>query len=297
MLTGVHILLTYGCTYECDHCFLHCSPRAEGTFTVAGLRSLYDQIDSCGTIDTVYFEGGEPFLYYPLMLEGIFMAHSRGIKVGIVTNGYWGTSEEDAELWLRPLVGLGIHDLSISDDKFHFGDEVSPAGRAIAAAQKLGLPVDSICIEAPTVRDEGEVGKGEPIVGGGVRFRGRAADKLTVGLPRRPCSEFTACDREELAEPGRVHIDPFGNVMVCQGISIGNVWQSELEQLMREHDPQAHPIIGPLLRGGPQALAEAYGVAHDEGYVDECHFCYDVRRKLLDRFPESLTPRQVYGVD
>ena len=33
MLTGIHFLLTYSCTSECDHCFLYCSPNAKGTFT------------------------------------------------------------------------------------------------------------------------------------------------------------------------------------------------------------------------------------------------------------------------
>ncbi len=32
-LKQIHILLTYGCTFECDHGFLFCSPRSAGTFT------------------------------------------------------------------------------------------------------------------------------------------------------------------------------------------------------------------------------------------------------------------------
>ena len=68
MLTGVHILLTYKGTSECDHCFLHCSPAREGTFTLEQLRALVRQIEALGTVRTVYFEGGEPFLYYPVLL-------------------------------------------------------------------------------------------------------------------------------------------------------------------------------------------------------------------------------------
>src|ERR1035438_10107989 len=63
MLTGVHILLTYQCTTECDHCFLHCGPQREGTFTLRQLRELLHEIKKIHTIDTVYFEGGEPFLF------------------------------------------------------------------------------------------------------------------------------------------------------------------------------------------------------------------------------------------
>lgn len=54
--------------------------------------------------------------------------------------------------------------------------------------------------------------------------------------------------------------------------------------------------IGPLIRGGPAALAREYAVEHDAEYADECHFCYTVRKKLVDRFPDILAPRQVYGL-
>ena len=108
MLTGVHFLLTYACNFECDHCFLYCGPKAGGTFTVAQLREAYAQIDELGTITSVYFEGGEPFLYYPLLVEGIRLASERKLSVGVVSNAYWATAEEDATLWLRPLTDMGI---------------------------------------------------------------------------------------------------------------------------------------------------------------------------------------------
>ena len=53
----------------------------------------------------------------------------------------------------------------------------------------------------------------------------------------------------------RVHVDCFGNVQFCQGITIGNLWKRGLKQIMAELDPEEHPIIGPLIRGGPAALA------------------------------------------
>ena len=44
------------------------------------------------------------------------------------------------------------------------------------------------------------------------------------------------------------------------------------------------------------ALATEYGVELVGEFVDECHYCYLVRRALIDRFPQYLTPRQVYGL-
>lgn len=128
-------------------------------------------------------------------------------------------------------------------------------------------------------------------------FRGRAADKLVSGLPTRPWEELTQCPYEDLRDPGRVHLDPFGHVHLCQGLSMGNMWGTPLSSLVQGYDPDLHPVCGPLLEGGPALLARRYEIEHDEEYVDECHMCYTVRLALLDRFPQYIAPRQVYGLD
>ncbi len=299
MLNAIHILLTYACTYECDHCFLYGSPKAKGTFTLPQLQQVFTQIDKIPSIKWVYFEGGEPFLYYPLMLEGLRLARQRQLKTGVVSNAYWANSEKDAKLWLKPLWRLNVADLSISDDEFHSEGEDRPAAFAVSVARKLGLPVDTICIEKPTILTDPEKVqvKGAPVIGSGALFKGRAAEKLTIGLPTRPLSEFKSCPHEDLENPGRVHIDAFGHVHLCQGISLGNLWETPLSKLIADYQPSAHPICGPLIAGGPRRLAQTYGVHLDSSFVDECHYCYSVRRILLDRFPQYLAPRQVYGLE
>jgi hypothetical protein len=300
MLTGIHFLLTYACNLECEHCFLYCGPHSQGTFTLAQVEDALDQAGELGTVEGVYFEGGEPFLYYPLLVEGVSLARARGFQPGIVTNCYWATSEPDAELWLRPLAALGLADLSVSDDAFHYGAvEDSPAQRALRVARRMGIPSEVICIDAPTVETEGGKGqeRGRPIIGGGAMFRGRAAERLVRGLPTRPWEELAECAYENLRDPGRVHVDSFGHVHLCQGLCMGNTWQTALSDLAQRYRPEDHPICGPLLRGGPAQLARELDVDHQEEYVDECHLCYSLRLALIDRFPQYLAPRQVYGLD
>ena len=297
-LNGIHFLLTYSCTNTCDHCFLHCSPEARGTFTCEQLRRVFREIARMPPVVNVYFEGGEAFLYYPLLLEGLRLTSALGLRAGIVTNAYWATSIEDAEMWLRPIRDIGIADLSVSDDDFHQSTgKNSPAKLALSAARNLGIPCDTITIEPPApALPEKRQGKGQPVIGGGVRFRGRAAERLTAGLPRRHCEELTTCLHEELGQPERVHLDCYGNVHICQGLSMGNMWGTPLRDLVRQYDARRHPICGPLLSGGPNALAKEYGVELGDDFVDECQYCYTVRRALLDRFPAYLAPRQVYGL-
>ena len=300
MLAGIHFLLSYKCDLECDHCFVYSSPGAKGTFTLGQMKEVFNELGELGTVKSVYFEGGEPFLFYPLMYEGIRIARSMGFKAGIVTNAYWATSEEDAQLWLKPLRDLGIADISISDDAFHCEDEgVSPARHALNAAMKLGMPCGAISIDRPMVAEgiDKEQARGKPVIGGGAMFRGRAVEKLVEGLPRRPWEEFTECPYEDLGNPRRVHLDSYGNVHLCQGLSVGNMWNVPLSKLVRDYDAGLHPICRPLVNGGPALLVKEYELRHEEKYVDACHICYLARLALLDRFPQYLAPRQVYGLE
>ncbi|MFS8086378.1 MAG: hypothetical protein ACMG6H_12170, partial [Acidobacteriota bacterium] len=100
----------------------------------------------------------------------------------------------------------------------------------------------------------------------------------------------------DLREPGRVHLDPFCNLHICQGIVIGNIFEKSLRQIGDEYDAHAHPICGPLLSGGPAALVTEYNLQHDSLYADACHLCYAARTTLRPRFPELLAPDQMYGV-
>jgi hypothetical protein len=300
MLTGLHFLLTYMCNSECDHCFLYSGPRSQGTFTLSQIRNLLDEAVKIGTIDWIYFEGGEPFLYYPIMLEGIEIARNLGFKVGVVTNSYFATDTHDIKVWLKPLAELGIDDFRVSNDLYHYGDEKeNPAIRAYKAALELNLPVAEIHIESPSVATgaHDKEDKGNPIIGGDTMLRGRAVEKLIAGLPQKSWETFTECPHEELGSPTRVHLDSYGNIHICQGISMGNAWETPLSKLVNGYDAGLHPVCGPLVKGGPALLVREYGVKHDEKYVDACHLCYLVRRALLDRFPQYLSPRQVYGLE
>ncbi|NHJ22140.1 MAG: radical SAM protein [Candidatus Lokiarchaeota archaeon] len=300
MLTAIHFLLTYMCNFECDHCFLYCGPNSKGTFTLEQIRTVLEEAVKIGTIEWIYFEGGEPFLFYPIMVEGVKLAHEKGFKIGIVTNSYWATCSEDAELWLNALTNLGVKDFTVSNDEFHFENKDNNLSKiAKNAAEKLNLPTSSISINEPQVemRFDTEYEKGKPVIGGGVTFRGRAVDKIIEGLPRRKWVELKECPYEDLKGLGRIHVDPFGNAHICQGLSIGNFWETPLSELVKNYDPENHPICDPLYRGGPVQLVNDYGIAHEDAYVDECHMCYKARLSLIDKYPQYLTPKQVYGLD
>jgi len=294
-LSGVHILLTYTCNYECDHCFVWGGPFKEGTLTLDQLDEILTQAENLRTVEWIYFEGGEPFLYQPVLVKAVETAAGAGFSVGLVSNGYWATEVRDALEWLRPLAGL-VQDLSVSSDLFHHSDEMDRTARnAAEAADQLGIPVGTISIAQPNGEDTGSTVGQLPLGESAVQFRGRAAEKLVSGVALLPWEGFTECPCEDFRDPGRVHLDPLGNVHICQGISIGNVFRSTLKSICEVYEPDGHPVIGPLLAGGPAELVRRCDVQHDASYADACHLCYETRRALREQFPDVLTPDQMYG--
>ncbi len=253
--------------------------------SLALLREVLAGALRVGTVRRIYFEGGEPFLDYPLLIEGMRLVAQAGLENGVVTNAYWATGPEEARLWLQPLVDLNLEDLSISRDPLHGGEEEARCARQTAG--EMGLLVGEISIARPC----GD----RPAREGDLRYRGRAAEKRTAGLPLRPWNTLRECPHENLADPDRVHLDPFGYVHLCQGLVLGNVGERPLDVLWASYRPREHPIVGPLLEGGPAALGECYGLTPEEGYVEECHLCYGARLALRERFPTWLGPGQMYG--
>jgi hypothetical protein len=294
-LSGLHLLLTYQCTFECDHCFVWGSPRQSGTMTLQMIRNILQQGKQAGTVKSIYFEGGEPFLYYGTLLAGVRMAVEMGFQAGIVSNVYWATSKDDALACLQPFAGL-VHDLTISTDLFHYNEKMSRQARnAQAAAVKLGISLGVISIARPDIDAATAIGQLPPGEGG-VMYRGRAVEKLAHFATPRGWSDCTTCPHERLADPGRVHVDALGNLHVCQGIVLGNLFTTPLAEICARYDADAHPITGPLLHGGPAELVRCYGVAHAETYADACHLCDEARRALRGQFPGILGPDQMYGV-
>lgn len=296
-LNGLHILLTYTCNYECDHCFVWGSPWQRGVLTSARILEILDQARDTGTIREIWFEGGEPFLYYQTLVEGVRAAVDMGFFTGVVSNGYWATSLRDAENVLRPLKEAGLGEIDISSDTYHgLTTETPESVRVHAAAKALGLAVSAITVEPPSgPRDPDQWEPGQPLSGGDVMYRGRAAELLTYALPRQPRRDFQKCPYENLDSPGRLHVDPFGFLHLCQGLVIGNLFEERLVDILAGFEPARHPIAGPLLEGGPAGLIAKFHLSTEPSFVDACHACYAARLILREQFPEILVPEQVYG--
>jgi organic radical activating enzyme len=295
-LSGLHLLLSYACNYECDHCFVWGSPSQTGTMDAKVIDHVLDEAEALGSIEWIYFEGGEPFLYYETLLRGVREAKGRGFEVGIVSNAYWATTHADALECLAPFAGL-VTDLSLSSDGYHGSDQgVNHPDIACRAARQLRIPVDFISVAEPEAAQVPGAAGQLPAGESAVMYRGRAARLLASRSRKTNWQQFTECPWEDLRHPDRLHVDPFGNLHICQGISIGNLLAQPLAEIVAGYNPDEHPVVGPLLAGGPAELVRRYDLPHLDGYADHCHLCYESRCALRQRFPDELAPDQVYGI-
>jgi hypothetical protein len=282
---------------ECDHCFVWGSPKSKGVFTLKQIRNILTEAKKLGTVNYVAIEGGEPFLYYPIMIKTLQEAVNLGFHVEILSNCYWATCAEDAVEWLLPIAKAENIELSLSSDFYH-GErwETLEVKNAVKAANSLNMKVGILAVKYPNTEvpcpneiEGAKVGLSE------LMYKGRAFSELTEKVTKKPWHEFTKCPYENFLKQERVHVDPLGYVHVCQGISIGNAWQKPFSKIIEEYNPYENPILEPLVSGGPVALVEKFGLSHDETYADACHFCCAARLMLRNKYPDILVPDQMYG--
>jgi MoaA/NifB/PqqE/SkfB family radical SAM enzyme len=263
--------------------------------SLAKMHEILRQARALGTIEEIYFEGGEPFLNYAVLIKGVKEAAATGFKVGVVSNGFWATDVETAREWLRPLAGLLV-DLSLSNDLYHCDDYARHlVENAVKAAHQLAIPVGEIAIAQPETADANEALGQLPTGESRVMYRGRATVKLIERAYKAPSALFTTCPYENLRDPGRIHVDPFGYLHLCQGLVLGNMFEMPLAEIWANYDPDTHPIVESLVRGGPVALAEEHGLQDQRHYADACHLCYTTRLALREVYPDILVPDQMYG--
>ena len=80
--------------------------------------STIDAAASIPSLQTVFFSGGEIFIFYDELLS-LMKAASQRFTIICATNGFWGYDYSDASKKLRRLKNAGLSKLLLSYDVFH----------------------------------------------------------------------------------------------------------------------------------------------------------------------------------
>jgi MoaA/NifB/PqqE/SkfB family radical SAM enzyme len=269
-------------------------------------------------VKEVHYTGGEPFLYYDRLVEAVAMARKLGAtRITCSTNCYWADDLEEARGMLGKLKEAGLTWFLISADAFH-QDAVPLTNVRIAAQVRVELGLqgnDDLSVVAminpdydhPFNTRTREIVEQVLAWGHGASLHcsmpyGRGhdlvpEDECKMTLATRKCWEFRTWGFIEPKGPRTVIIGPDENVMVCYGVSLGNLRVRPLAELLKEFDENPNPVVRTLLKDGIEGLAaraESHGWKRHSTYQNECHLCYCVRDHLRRHEPEFLQPVNCY---
>jgi hypothetical protein len=322
-IQGIAAIVTYSCNLSCSHCFFD-GRNSKARLSVEILEQALAA--ESATLSWLHFTGGEPLLDPEQLIDLLQTARKvyHG-DIGIASNGYWGRDSVRAGELVRRLKDLGVNGISLSVDSFHQPEvpleAVGAAAEAVAAA---GLNRHSWLVACVRADDEGnglnqktlamarqlsEI-SGLPVAETAVRSIGRGAGKgsaqrrgsdveTATRIPQGLCRDLACCLGENGPfDPQMVWIDPYANVMICYGLTIGSLRRRTLTEILEDYDPLSHPLLRSLAEQGPKglyALAEQLGVSPGSGpFFGECDLCFHSRRALRAQFPEILGPPECY---
>lgn len=313
-LEGLVFLVTYRCGVGCDHCFFETRntaavlPPSQVTWA---LRSLSGN----APLRWVHFSGGEPFLAYTELLESVDLAKRTGVPhIGTVTHGGWATTEEEAYRRLSTLANAGLDGLCVSADAFH--QRTVPLERVrnvVRAMKRVDFSGHSFLV-ACQVEGEAEASpltleterilremEAEGISVARVPVRGIGfGSALQRGLQphKGPCEALCTCLGPNTGlQPRMVYIDPYGNVQICYGLTIGNLRDTPLSEIVGSYSPQNHPFLKELDEKGVEGvveLARSRGDKRPEAFSGKCDACFQSRKALRSTYPELLRPHECY---
>lgn len=316
---GIIFNLTYECSLRCPHCFYYPKPTSRGVFEISRLREIIESMKDTGyPVKELHYTGGEPFLYYDRLVEAVALGKELGARrITCSTNCFWSDDLESTREKIARLKEAGLTWFLISADAFH--QEDVPLENVRIASQvrvESGLQGnDDLSVvamihpeyEHPFNTKTHEIVKKIRSWGHGASLHnsmpyGRGHNLVpenvcTMEKCPRKCWEFRTWSFIEPEGPRTVIIGPDENVMVCYGVSLGNLKDKSLYELLLEYDNDPNPIMKTLLTEdaeGIAARAESHGWKRAEKYQNECHLCNMARDYLRKYEPEFLQPDECY---
>lgn len=299
-LNRIEFVITNACSGKCKHCSVGEHTSTGGVDVDAAVNAIKRLSDRFRIMSVMTF-GGEPLLYADAVCK--IHAAARGCDIPkrqIITNGYFSRDERKIDEVAEALCAAGVNDVLLSVDVFHqeyiplepvihFADALKKYGipsLRVQPAWLLNEPHDNP-YNAETKRliklfsDKGIVAnKGNNIFPAGNALKYLAewfspSDKIDLSVPCG-CAPYTS----RLDMINCFSINPNGDVNLCS-ITIGNIYQQDVLDIIDSYDPYQMPALRALLNGGVAELlsyAEALGVTPD---TSDCRSACGVCQKTM----------------
>lgn len=315
-MSVLKIHLSYQCSAHCDHCHLRAGRKASPAIDFDLAMTTISELHKHNDLEYVVLLGGEPGLFPGLTHELATAIRRYGLGVRVETNASWATDEGVATSFLEPLCAAEAQ-IMLSVDAFHEPFvSLACVEQAIRALNTLGgkYVIEVPYIDFPGAQHPSDIRTNEllselerrlarkpcaPLCKGPVYFKGRAAHTLAPlvadgkGVPGDVCDTVPWWSNGSQSTLELLGLDPDGHLSKECGISIGNVKEQGIEELVDSFDAETHPILSTLIHQGPLGLAREaaeFGYALKPSYADKCHLCQEAREALRPKYQEYLVP-------
>lgn len=326
-LLGFHY--TDRCNIECAHCCVSSGPHRRAKMDPAFAAKVIGQAARLG-IPAIKFTGGESLLYAEEILGLTDLAHREGLRVGVVTNGYWAPTVEQGLAFLEPFVRAGLTEVDISVDQWHLAFlKAEQVGCAIRAARAIGslkvvlyrvlkitetvddpafygdfgLAPDEITLESCNANDM--IRQSGPEPGGRLLVRwawvsraGRGASLSPQEAPQAPCAlvPSTGCGEVTRAPV----IRPDGTLLACcsgsvpRPLHVGNLQDMSLGAL--QDRMERNPLLQLIAARGPKQVRDALEQRGEARNLPaSCDSICDLCKGILSRVDESVLQEVATG--
>jgi MoaA/NifB/PqqE/SkfB family radical SAM enzyme len=307
-LNRIEFTVTGACSGKCKHCSVD-DERTVSNVSDSGINAeiAADTVKKLAEkfkIDSVMTFGGEPLLFAEAVCKIHAAARDCAIpKRQLITNGYFTSDENRIKEAAVMLCKSGVNDVLLSVDAFH--QEFIPLEPVEKFAEELIKHNVPLRVHPAWVVNEQHenkyntetkrllklfTDKGIPTSDGNNIFPSGAALKHLgeYFLPvekvdlSAPCGSLPYTSR--LDEIDCININPNGDVRLC-AIAIGNIYKSDILDVIDNYNPHKIPAAKALLDGGVDVLlhyAAAQGVKPNlSGCRSACGVCRRIMEALV----------------
>lgn len=291
LFSKLAIAITDKCTAACSMCCFSCSPSCKQHLETDLIKSVIDEVTETKTMRSIGWSGGEAFLYYDQMLECTVYAKSKGLRLTVNTNGYWGKDPVRALEMMKELKTAGIELVSFSADRYHQQFvPIKDLKTALRACDEAGLLTDISFMDTKDSDD---------IVQLTEQLRPEIYHTIIQPHPLLPVGRAMETIKEErivtsfktenskCSFGGLVHLNFDGNYYLCCSqfckeippIRIGKAGVTSFTEL--EQKVSSNPYLYVMLMEGFQwyiEKANEYGIELPAYVCSCCHCCYFIFR-------------------
>jgi len=276
------------------------------------IMKLIDGAFYDSTAPHIGLSGGEAFLYFYRLCKFIKYASDKGALTSVNTNAFWGVTLDKAVEKLRILKEIGLTRLVVSMDDFH-EEFIKPERviNVIRACKQVHQEVELQYVATKSTQRLGDF------------LKEHGDDLLNINcreIPCHPVGRASTMVKEEdlfleqgipegLCPSAILSISAFGKVIPCCNtaghlptLQIGTI-DDPLPELHQKFINSS--LLRVLVGKGPKVLMDAAIKAGYEprpnGYVDQCHLCYDLFKNektasAIKRTAEEMVQEETYNL-